>query len=59
MDEKLANIVVKWSALTTLVNAVLAVIVAVVLYNSLAPVLKKAGLLRSAEPKSADKPAEK
>lgn len=59
MDEKLANIVVKWSALTTLVNAVLAVIVAVVLYNSLAPVLRKAGFLRTNAPKTAESPEEK
>ncbi len=59
LDEKIANIVVKWSAMTTFVNAVLAVIVAVILYNSLAPVLRKAGFLQSTESRTEMKPEDK
>ncbi len=40
-----AAILAKLSAVTTLVNAIVSAILAVILYNALRPILKKAGLL--------------
>ena len=44
LEQNIADIMAKWTATTTLVNAVLAVIVAVLLYNALVPLLRKAQL---------------
>ena len=43
LDQQIADILIKWQAATTFVNAILAVVVAVVIYNAMAPVMKKNG----------------
>ena len=43
--QEMADVLMKLSAVTTLVNAVVSVILVVVLYNVLRPALMKAGLL--------------
>ncbi len=46
-EPALADILAKWSALSTFVNAIAAVLIAVLLYAALAPVLRRSGLLLS------------
>ena len=44
--QQMAEVLAKWSAATTFVNAVISVILAGVLYNALRPVLLKTGIIR-------------
>ena len=46
-EPALADILAKWSALSTFVNAIAAVLIAVLLYAALVPVLRRSGLLLS------------
>ncbi|MCC2255838.1 ECF transporter S component [Ruminococcus sp. CLA-AA-H200] len=55
--QQIADILAKWSAGVTLVNAVVSVLIAGILYNALRPVLMKSGMIRrkrkvQAEPQS-------
>ena len=43
--EVVANLLAKWTALSTLINAVVAILIAVLLYMALTPILRKSGLL--------------
>ena len=45
--QKMAEVLAKWSAATTLVNAVVSVILVACIYNALRPVLLRSGLLVS------------
>ncbi|MFR8089395.1 MAG: ECF transporter S component [Lachnospirales bacterium] len=45
--EVTANILAKWTAVSTLVNAVAAILIAVTLYSALVPILRRTGLLAS------------
>ncbi len=54
LPQDLASTLAKWSSLTTSVNAVIAVIVASLLYLVLRPALKKADLFVSVSPKGED-----
>lgn len=42
--EVVANLLAKWTALSTIINAVAAILVAVLLYSALIPLLRKSGL---------------
>ena len=44
--QQMAEVLAKWSAATTFVNALISVILAGVLYNALRPVLLKTGIIR-------------
>ena len=43
--QQMAEVLAKWSAATTFVNAILSTIVVVIIYNALRPVLAKSGML--------------
>ena len=49
--QKMAEVLAKWSAATTFVNAVVSVILVVFIYNAVRPILLRSGLLVS-QPKS-------
>lgn len=49
--QKMAEVLVKWSAATTFVNAVVSVILVVFIYNAVRPILLRSGLLVS-QPKN-------
>ena len=46
MDQSAVDILAKWTAASTFINAVAAVLIAVLLYSALAPILRKSGLLK-------------
>lgn len=47
--QQMAEVLAKWSAAATFVNAVVSVIMAVILYNALRPVLLRMGMIRLGE----------
>ena len=49
--QKMAEVLAKWSAATTFVNAVVSVILVVIIYNAVRPILLRSGLLVS-QPKN-------
>ena len=51
--QQMAEVLAKWSAATTFVNAILSTIVVVIIYNSLRPVLAKSGMLEVGKTKEA------
>ena len=51
--QQLAEILAKWSAAATFVNAVLSTIVVVIIYNALRPALAKSGMLEVGKTKEA------
>ncbi len=51
-EDVTANLLAKWTAVSTLVNAVVAILIAVMLYAALKPILQKAGLLVQPKPKT-------
>ena len=50
---QMAEVLAKWSAATTFVNAILSTIVVVIIYNALRPVLAKSGMLEVGKTKEA------
>lgn len=52
--QQMAEILAKWSAATTFVNAVISVILAGVLYNALRPVLLRSGMIQGAKVKKTE-----
>ena len=50
--QQMAEVLAKWSAATTFVNAVVSVILVGILYNALRPVLLRAGMIRPAKVKT-------
>ena len=51
--QQMAEVLAKWSAATTFVNAILSTIVVVIIYNALRPVLAKSGMLEVGKTKEA------
>lgn len=51
--QQMAEVLAKWSAAATFVNAVVSVVLVGVLYNALRPVLMKTGMIHSAKIKTA------
>ncbi len=51
--QQMAEVLAKWSAAATFVNAVLSTIVVVIIYNALRPVLAKSGMLEVGKTKEA------
>lgn len=51
--QQMAEVLAKWSAATTFVNAVLSTIVVVIIYNALRPALAKSGMLEVGKTKEA------
>lgn len=51
--QQMAEILAKWSAATTFVNAVVSVILTGILYNALRPVLMKSGMIKPVKIKTA------
>ena len=51
--QQMAEVLAKWSAATTFVNAILSTIVVVIIYNALRPVLAKSGMLEVGKTKDA------
>ena len=51
--QQMAEVLAKWSAATTFVNAILSTIVVVIIYNALRPVLAKSGMLKVGKTKEA------
>ena len=51
--QQMAEVLAKWSAATTFVNAILSTIVVVIIYNALRPVLAKSGRLEVGKTKEA------
>lgn len=51
--QQMAEVLAKWSAATTFVNAILSTIVVVIIYNVLRPVLAKSGMLEVGKTKEA------
>lgn len=51
--QQMAEVLAKWSAATTFVNAVLSTIVVVIIYNALRPALAKSGMLKVGKTKEA------
>lgn len=51
--EQMAEVLAKWSAATTFVNAILSTIVVVIIYNALRPALAKSGMLEVGKTKEA------
>ena len=51
--QQMAEVLAKWSAATTFVNAILSTIVVVIIYNALRPVLAKSGMLDVGKTKEA------
>ena len=51
--QQMAEVLAKWSAATTFVNAILSTIVVVIIYNALRPVLAKSGMLEVVKTKEA------
>lgn len=49
--QQMAEVLAKWSAAATFVNAILSTIVVVIIYNALRPALAKSGMLGSGEDK--------
>lgn len=52
-SQQMAEVLAKWSAATTFVNAILSTIVVVIIYNALRPVLAKSGMLEVGKTKEA------
>ena len=52
-QQQMAEVLAKWSAATTFVNAILSTIVVVIIYNALRPVLAKSGMLEVGKTKEA------
>ena len=48
--QQMADVVAKWSAGVTLVNAVVSVVISAALYTALRPVLMKSGMIRKVKP---------
>lgn len=51
--QQMAEVLAKWSAAATFVNAILSTIVVVIIYNALRPVLAKSGMLEVGKTKEA------
>ena len=51
--QQMAEVLAKWSAATSFVNAILSTIVVVIIYNALRPVLAKSGMLEVGKTKEA------
>lgn len=51
--QQMAEILAKWSAATTFINAIISTIVAVLIYNALRPALAKSGMLNVGKTKEA------
>ena len=51
--QQMAEVLAKWSAATTFVNAILSTIVVVIIYNALRPALAKSGMLEVGKTKEA------
>lgn len=51
--QQMAEVLVKWSAAATFVNAILSTIVVVIIYNALRPALAKSGMLEVGKTKEA------
>ena len=51
--QQMAEVLAKWSAAATFVNAILSTIVVVIIYNALRPVLAKSGMLKVGKTKEA------
>ena len=51
--QQMAEVLAKWSAATTFVNAILSTIVVVIIYNALRPALAKSGMLKVGKTKEA------
>ena len=51
--QQMAEVLAKWSAATTFVNAILSTIVVVIVYNALRPALAKSGMLEVGKTKEA------
>ena len=51
--QQMAEVLAKWSAAATLVNAILSTIVVVIIYNALRPALAKSGMLEVGKTKEA------
>lgn len=51
--QQMAEVLAKWSAATTFVNAILSTIVVVIIYNALRPALAKSGMLEVGKAKEA------
>lgn len=51
--QQMAEVLAKWSAATTFVNAILSTIVVVIIYNALRPTLAKSGMLEVGKTKEA------
>ena len=51
--QKMAEVLAKWSAAATFVNAILSTIVVVIIYNALRPALAKSGMLEVGKTKEA------
>lgn len=51
--QQMAEVLAKWSAATTFVNAILSTIVVVIIYNALRPVLANSGMLEVGKTKEA------
>lgn len=51
--QQMAEVLAKWSAAATFVNAILSTIVVVIIYNALRPVLAKSGMLEVGKAKEA------
>ena len=51
--QQMAEVLAKWSAATTFVNAILSTIVVVIIFNALRPVLAKSGMLEVGKTKEA------
>ena len=51
--QQMAEVLAKWSAAATFVNAILSTIVVVIIYNALRPALAKSGMLKEGKTKEA------
>lgn len=51
--QQMAEVLAKWSAVATFVNAILSTIVVVIIYNALRPALAKSGMLKVGKTKEA------